>query len=379
MLLRIFVSQDAMKRLWLAIVDFARGLFGFRRQRYAHEADAQPTDRRRVGHRLVTGPSGSGKSTIIHNEAAAILKCQQTRVLVVTSSEYAARDLRSIPGYEDGDHLVTTARGLCLYLLGSSLCSVEEDLTGHLLNRLSAPDAPPLPAFTHILVDEAHNLSPALIRVIERLAAPGTSVSYFVDPAQAIFGFAGATSDSLSLLRALVGQNILRLTMRHRPLPVIRPEIVAHSMDHAIMKSIEVARHLLADGGAVAILTRTNAEASTIISLLDEMGVKSSRLSSALIAQEAPLPERDTPKWLHYSLRQADLKAVGEGMITVSTVHTFRDRTADHTVVLDTALRRPTDDLAEERRRISVGMSRATRSATIVRLADTARFLTPIV
>lgn len=367
-----------MRRLWQTIVDFARGLLGFTRRRGVRDdSPCRSVAPRHVGHRLVTGPAGTGKSTILRNEAAAIMKEESGRLLVVTSSERVARSLRSLPGCDDEKHLIATARGLCLYLLGPDHCRAEEDLTGHLLNRLSDSAAPPLPGFPHILVDEAQNLSPALIRVIEMLAAPGSLVSYFADPAQAIFGFAGATSDTLSLLRALCGSNILRLSIRHRPLPVIKPEIVADTSEQVIAKAVDVASGLLKSDETVAILTRTNVEATSAIALLEDKGMTCCRLSAILLASTHPDPEIGVPLWRHYATRQADLEAEHPGVIIVSTVHTFRDRTAEHVIVLDTAIRRPTDDRVAERRRISTGLSRATRSATVIRLADTARFLIP--
>lgn len=365
-----------MRRLWQTIVDFARGLLGFTRRRGVRDdSPCRSVAPRHVGHRLVTGPAGTGKSTILRNEAAAIMKEESGRLLVVTSSERVARSLRSLPGCDDEKHLIATARGLCLYLLGPDHCRAEEDLTGHLLNRLSDSAAPPLPGFPHILVDEAQNLSPALIRVIEMLAAPGSLVSYFADPAQAIFGFAGATSDTLSLLRALCGSNILRLSIRHRPLPVIKPEIVADTSEQVIETAVSLACDLGGVDGSVAILTRTNAEADSVVSLLEESGIKCCRLSAALIASIKPMPEEGIPGWQHYATRQVDI-AVIDAPVIVSTVHTFRDRSADHVVVFDTSLRRPSDDPVAERRRIATGISRALRSATVIRLADTARFLT---
>lgn len=201
-----------------------------------------------------------------------------------------------------------------------------------------------------------------MIRLIERLAVPNATITYYIDPAQAIFSFAGATGDTLALIRAYAGPNVMRLRLRHRPVPVINPEIVEVTPEDIADKAVGFAWQLLKDGDSVAILTRTNAEAELTVAKLEEAEIPHVRLSARLLSASSPR-------------RESDMIEVTRDKVTVSTVHTFRDRTALHTIVYDTALRRPTDDLAAERRRVATGCCRAIRSATVIRLADADRYI----
>lgn len=72
--------------------------------------------------------------------------------------------------------------------------------------------------FTHILVDEFQDASPAQVALFAALAAlPGRSLMVFGDPGQAIFGFAGAAYTPLSSV--LDGVEIMRLPYSRRLTP----------------------------------------------------------------------------------------------------------------------------------------------------------------
>lgn len=332
-----------------------------------------------AGYRAVTGPAGSGKSTILRSEAAAVMAGPRRRMLVLTSSERIALAMTSLPGYDPALHLITTPRGLCCSLVAPGLLSTDEEMTGHALNSLDNLSPDRQPAFDTVLVDEAQNLSPAMIRMICRLA-PGdsASVTYFLDPAQAIFAFAGATADTLALIRAQTGARVSRLRMRHRPMPVIRPAVECDTPGAALQAAIDLARQLRRPGETAAILTRTNREIELLGSMLDETGEPYTALSSRLVAADTPRPVTTGPEWRHYTLRHADITPTRPDGITLSTVHTFRDRTAHHIVALcQSPLPANPRDPGGEQRRMTTARSRALLTATVVTVATPSKATAP--
>ena len=356
-----------MKRLWLGIAGFLQKLF--RRARVSKRT--VPAKQEWETFRIVTGPAGTGKTAILRTEAIAVMNTDPSaRILILTSSEREATSIiSSLPGYDQSRHFIGSIRALLCSLLPPSELTDSEDLVGTLLNYLDSLNSNPLPSFTHIFVDEAQNLTPAMLRIIQRLALDSRhSITCFADPAQAIFGFAGATSETLSLLRAKAGNRIVRLKIRRRPMPVIQHELIASDSLEAVELAVRRATALLRPGETTAILTRTNNEAADADLLLNEQGIDHSLLSARLVASDNPDPSAGTPLWRHYALRFADCTPTCTGGITVSTVHTFRDRTADHVIVLDTALKHPADDPSAERRRLHTGLCRATKTAVVIKI-----------
>ncbi|MCI9042880.1 MAG: AAA family ATPase [Muribaculaceae bacterium] len=326
-----------------------------------------------VSYRMVTGGAGTGKSLLLKAEAAAIAKNPRRRLLVITTSEREATAIMASNIGCAGKHscFVGSARALICSLLPVHLLCADEELLPLLLDHLASVPTPDLPLYTDILIDDTQNLSPTLLRLLDRLAHPdGCRVVYFADPAQAIFGFAGAGSDTLALLRARSGTRVARLRLRHRPAPVVAEPIVTSESNHVVELAVDAATEALKNGGSVALLTRTNAEVAEAAAILSSRDIAHTVLSARLVAVDSPVPPHDRERWRHYALRQADLTATLPDGVTVGTVHTFRDRTANHVIALDTApfTLRGTSAKAEDRRRIATAIARATSTAQLVKL-----------
>lgn len=279
------------------------------------------------------------------------------RLLVVTSSERIARELRNSPGYDPQRHLIASVRGLCLRVIPPDALpslAAEEDITGRALTAALSSELRGI--FPTVLVDEAHNIPPDIIRLIDTLTDTDVaSTTYTLDPAQGIFDFAGAGVPTIAFIRSRAGARTIRLSKRFRPiapvgLPVESPDIVA--------TAVERAAALLSPDCEVGILTRTNAEASAVAQLLSRRGLPHRLLTSRLLATAQPLPPGVEP-WQHYATREADLCPAIPGHILVATTHTARDRMLDHVIFLDTA---PYPRLS------AVALSRARLSAVIVKL-----------
>lgn len=73
-----------------------------------------------------------------------------------------------------------------------------------------------LPAFDLICVDEAQDYSPAALELTLKLARRGARLVFVGDPHQAIFGFAGASSSALQLIRERTSARIFPLAVSYR-------------------------------------------------------------------------------------------------------------------------------------------------------------------
>lgn len=81
---------------------------------------------------------------------------------------------------------------------------------------LPARDRLPVAQFPVVLVDEAQDLSPAQRAVALASIAPGGMAIFVGDPRQAIFGFAGATCESIEEIVAATGADTLPLSVTYR-------------------------------------------------------------------------------------------------------------------------------------------------------------------
>jgi DNA helicase-2/ATP-dependent DNA helicase PcrA len=72
------------------------------------------------------------------------------------------------------------------------------------------------PRYTTILVDECQDLSKAQQTMILKMLAPGGRIIAVGDPQQAIYGFAGADSESFTMLKSLPNAQILPLNECYR-------------------------------------------------------------------------------------------------------------------------------------------------------------------
>lgn len=102
-----------------------------------------------------------------------------------------------------------------------------DDFTTILENATPRPEQ----RFTHLLVDEAQDLSPLQRQFISRLAAPGASIWYVGDDDQAIFAFRGAEGTLLQQLAA-TAEHSLALSVNWRcPKRVVAAanKLMAHS------------------------------------------------------------------------------------------------------------------------------------------------------
>lgn len=96
-------------------------------------------------------------------------------------------------------------------------------------------------AFTHILVDEFQDCSPAQARFLATLASlPGRSLMVFGDPDQAIFGFAGGRYTPLS--EFLGGVEVIRLP-RSRRLTAETAALASAIAGHEQARAIRATRH----------------------------------------------------------------------------------------------------------------------------------------
>lgn len=240
--------------------------------------------------------------------------------------------------------------------------SIDEDIAGETLNALDASGVTDL--YGTVIVSEAQNLSPALIEIIDRITDRAHhSTTYFFAPRRAIFSFAGASTPTLAMLRARAGQRTVSVTRREPSATMLRPA-TAPDIDNAVSMAVDTAIRLTSHTDSAMILTRTNAEGRLASELLARKGVRH-RLLTARIIAESNLAQ-DAEPWRRYAIREADLAP--DEQLMIATVHTARDRSTAHVVVLDTALRRPTDNPADENNRLATGCSIATATATIIRL-----------
>lgn len=354
-----------MRRLWQRIFDW---MLRHLRPGRCGSMPSAPALVSGCTYRAVTGPAGSGKTTAMIAEAEEAMKCG-LRVMAIVSSEHVAKRLTSLPCYDPSRHFAGTPRALCCRLIPDRLLVADEDIIGIALGHIDDASNKAL-SFSRIFVDEAQNVSPTLIRLIDRLTdTDGHATTYFLDPAQAIFSFAGATSDTIALIRARVGNRLVRLQLRHRPAPVILPLSVAADRDEAVTMAVDTAIRLSSRGESCAILTRTNSEAAQAYRLLEQRGITPVLLSARLLAADNPEPDSDMQRWRYYAMRRADITDTPRQGITVATAHTARDREFHHVVVLATAVMRPTDDMAAEHRRLSTARNRASRSAVTIEIS----------
>lgn len=352
-----------MKRFWHIILDLFRRIGG--RQRRA-AAPPAPSPLGEGSCRIVSGPAATGKSTMMRAQAAEEMAMQGSRVMAITSSELAATKLTALAVYRPGRHFAGTARALCCMITGREGWSADEDILGRALTALERR-GDRLPRFNTILVDDAQNLSPSMIRLIDSLAAPDRcATTYFIDPGQAIFSFTGATADTLALLRARAGHRVVRLRERRRPVGHIAGTLTAADSDEAAALAATMAAEILnREGGSVGIITRTNAEAAKAAAELSRLGVHHLLLTARLVAADGEEPEASDEPWRYWAVRDADRRTTLSIGITIATAHTARDREMDRVVVLDTAPERT----PEEQRRLTTAITRSRLSATIVTLA----------
>lgn len=361
-----------MKRIWHLVKKLLKRLTRSG-EAVAMSRPAAMTFMAQGSYRIVTGPAAMGKSTMMRVHAAEEMSRPGRRVMAVTASELAARQLTELPEYDPGRHFAGTARALCCSLLSPENLTTKEDILGRALTALDRhPDA--RTPYSVVLVDDAQNLSPSMIRLIDRITEPtGHDTTYFIDPGQAIFAFAGATTETLALLRARAGHRVMRLRERRRPIGTRTEPLTAEDAEEAVALATDLAAELFeTHGGSVGLLTRTNAEALDAATRLSRRGVHHLLLTARLIAEDDPEGSPMTEPWRHWAIREADLSPTLAEGITIATAHTARDREMDRVVVLDTAL--PAVDgrsgLAslnpEEERRLATAASRARLTATIV-------------
>lgn len=70
--------------------------------------------------------------------------------------------------------------------------------------------------YDFVFVDEAQDLSPALLALVRRMVAPGGRIVFVGDPAQAIYGFAGADIDSVETIVRELSCTVLPLSICYR-------------------------------------------------------------------------------------------------------------------------------------------------------------------
>lgn len=323
------------------------------------------------GYRVVSGGAATGKSSMMEAEARAAMDIPGLRMIVITTSERTARRLTALPSFSPERHFIGSARALCCRLIPPGQLSPAEELIAPALDCLDSGRSSFLPA-AMVLIDDAQNLSPAMIRLVDRLTDSSIhSTTYFLDPAHGIFGFAGAGPETLSLIRSRAGRRIIRLSSRRRPVAPGAARLTAPDARAAVTLAADRAASLIGPGITVALLTRTNAEARDAAIILSTRGIPHLLLTSRLIAADSPAAAIGAEPWRHYALRQSDLHELMTGGVTIATVHTARDREASHVVILDT-LPHPSDAArrAEDTRRISLAISRGCLSATVITIED---------
>lgn len=344
-----------MRRFWHKVISLLRRLTG----RAIPAATPAPP---RQGYRSVTGGSAATLAAMLAAEANEAM-ARPGRVLVVTSTEReAASIMSSATAYTPLRHLVVSPRGLCCSLIPTDRLSLDEDIAGEALNALDASGT--ATSYGTVIVSEAQNLSPALIEIIDRLTdRVHHSTTYFFAPRRAIFSFAGASTSTLALLRARAGRRTVSVTRREPSAMMLKP-VTAPDTDSAVALAVESAVRLTSNGDSAMILTRTNAEGRRASELLARKGIAHRLLTAQIVAGD-DLSQKSEP-WRRYAIREADLAP--DEQLMVATVHTARDRSTAHAIVLDTAVRRPTDNPADENNRLATGCSIATATATIIRL-----------
>lgn len=343
-----------MRRLWHKVISLLRRLI----RRDSPEPVPAPAQR---GYRSVTGGSAATLAAMLAAEAAEAME-QPGRVLVVTSTEReAAAIMTSTGAFNASRHLVVSPRGLCCSLIAADRLSLDEDIAGEALNALDASGVGNI--YGTVIVSEAQNLSPALIEIIDRLTDRAHhSTTYFFAPRRAIFAFAGASVPTLTLLRARTGRRTVTVSRREPAAVTLKP-LTAPDTESAVTLAVDVATERNAKGGSVMILTRTNAEGRLASELLARRGVAHRLLTARIVADSNQAT--DVEPWRRYAIREADLAP--DEPLMVSTVHTARDRSPAHAVVLDTARRRPVDNPTDENNRLSTACSLATSTATIIK------------
>jgi superfamily I DNA/RNA helicase len=107
-----------------------------------------------------------------------------------------------------------------------------------------------------VLVDEAQDLNPARRLLAMRMVGSNGRIIAVGDPAQAIYGFTGADSDSMDILKATLGSTELPLNMTYRcPKAVVRvaqqwvPDFQAHeSNPEGVVRYMPLVAAVDADG-----------------------------------------------------------------------------------------------------------------------------------
>lgn len=153
---------------------------------------------------------------------------------------------------------------------------------------------------THLLVDEAQDLTPAQWHLIDLLAPDPAGLTLVGDPEQAIYAFAGADPAALGRRAQSPGAVVCRLTRTFRSTPqIVRvanglrrdpsgllrsqrpdgPEPVVRRFDDVAAEAAAVAAELRAThaGGhgwrSMAVLARTNAQLDPVIEALRRRGI----------------------------------------------------------------------------------------------------------
>lgn len=153
---------------------------------------------------------------------------------------------------------------------------------------------------THLLVDEAQDLTPAQWRLIDLLAPDPAGLTLVGDPEQAIYAFAGADPAALGRRARCPGAVVCRLTRTFRSTPqIVRvanglrrdpsgrlrsqrpdgPEPVVRRFDDVAAEAAAVAAELRATRASghgwrsMAVLARTNAQLDPVLDALRRRGI----------------------------------------------------------------------------------------------------------
>jgi len=158
---------------------------------------------------------------------------------------------------------------------------------------------------THLLVDEAQDLTPAFVLLVRLLAGPAQQLFAVGDDDQTIYGYAGATPRVLvDLPDAYRGTTTYPLTVNHRcPHAVVRAAsaLLAHN---TVRVAKEVRPGAREDRGALEVLdapagTATRATLARIHALLGQHGPDDvavlARVGAALIAPQVALADAGVP------------------------------------------------------------------------------------
>lgn len=179
-----------------------------------------------------------------------------------------------------------------------------------------------------LFVDEAQDTNPSRLLLAKRMIRPGGRMIFVGDPAQAIYGFAGADNDSLDIIKDKFQCTELPLTVTHRC-----PKAVV-SLARQYVKHIVAAD--TAPQGEVKNMTDTDF-AKLTPDYFTKDAVMLCRTTAPLVAQAYSLLRRSIPC-------HVEGKAIGHGLIHLIE----RFRTNDLTALdeaLDGYLREETEKL----------------------------------